>query len=266
MMPLEPFAMTNLNNSTALSNSAVAYDATDKLIEGHAGDFAGGELARLKFLADVASAYVKKELRFTKPEKAKREPHAGDFADYAWKIWNEKRAAKLSAKTGKHVAVRAVDGSRKSELKTILTATVLNPAIVTQAWKIADAIEGEDEKSKPRTYECIVKAAMAQAKPDVMKAKRKLTEAELKTAMLPKESETDEQKSIDAIVKKLGKLAEQFPTHAKVYTSAANALAPIVSLLKGDAARTDFIQKAVAEGYTQQQAADFYDMRFKKAA
>ena len=126
MMPLEPFAMTNLNNSTALSNSAVAYDATDKLIEGH----------------------------------------AGDFADYAWKIWNEKRAAKLSAKTGKHVAVRAVDGSRKSELKTILTATVLNPAIVTQAWKIADAIEGEDEKSKPRTYECIVKAAMAQAKPD----------------------------------------------------------------------------------------------------
>lgn len=252
-------------NSTILSNSAVAYDATDKLIASHAGDFGAGELARLKFLEDVAGAYVKKELRFAAP-KTKREPHAGDFAEYAIGVWNEKRAAKLSAKTGKHVAVRAVDGSRKSELKTILTATVLNPAIVTQAWKIADAIEGEDEKSKPRTYECIVKAAMAQAKPDVMKAKRKLTEGELKSAMLPKESETDETKSLDAIVKKLNKMAEQFPTHAKAYTAAANALAPIVSLLKGDAARADFIQKAVAEGHSAEAAAAFYDAPRKKAA
>ena len=168
-------------NATTLSNSAVAFDATDKLIATHAGDFGSGELARLKFLEDVASAYVKKELRFT-PPKTKREPHAGDFADYAWKVWNEKRAAKLAAKTGKHVAVRAVDGSRKSELKTILTATVLNPAIVTQAWKIADTLEDD---VKIRTYEAIVKAATAQAKPDVLKAKRKLTETELKNSMLP---------------------------------------------------------------------------------
>ena len=255
--------MSNLNASTALSNSAVAFDATDKLIATHAGDFGAGELARLKFLEDVASAYVRKELRFTKPEKAKREPHAGDYAEYAWTVWYEKRAAKLAAKTGKHVAVRAVDGSRKSELKAILTATVLNPAIVTQAWKIADGLEDD---VKIRTYEAIVKAANAQAKPDVMKAKRKLTEAELKTAMLPKESETDETKSLDAIVKKLNKMAEAFPTHAKAYTAAANALAPIVSLLKGDAARADFIQKAVAEGHSAEAAAAFYDAPRKKAA
>ena len=262
MLPLDTFIMTNLNNSTALSNSAVAFDATDKLIASHAGDFGAGELARLNFLADVAKAYVNKELRFTAP-KTKREPHAGDFADYAWNVWNEKRAAKLAAKTGKHVAVRAVDGSRKSELKTILTATVLNPGIVTQAWKIADGLEDD---VKIRTYEAIVKAATAQAKPDVLKAKRKLNETELKNSMLPKESETDETKSLDAIVKKLNKMAEAFPTHAKAYTQAANALAPIVSLLKGDAARADFIQKAVAEGHSAEAAAAFYDAPRKKAA
>ena len=262
MMPLETFVMANLNASTALSNSAVAYDATDKLIATHAGDFGTGELARLKFLEDVANAYVKKELRFA-PPKTKREPHAGDFAEYAISVWNEKRAAKLAARTGKNVAVRAVDGSRKSELKTILTATVLNPAIVPQAWAIANTLDAD---VKIRSYDAIVKAAMAQVRPDVMKAKRKLSEVELRNSMLPKESETDETKSLDAIVKKLGKMAEAFPANAKAYTAAANALAPIVSLLKGDAARADFIQKAVAEGHSAEAAAAFYDAPRKKAA
>jgi hypothetical protein len=249
-------------NTTILSNSAVAFDATDKLIADHAGNFAGGELARLKFLEDVAKAYVAKELRHA-PIKGKRTAHEGDHAEYAITLWNAKRAAKLEAKTGKHVPVRAVDGSRKSELKTILRATVLNPTIVTDAWKASDTIEGD---KKPRTYECIVKAAQAQTADDVMSAKRKLGSDELKSAMLPKESETDETKSLDAIVKKLGKMAEQFPANAKSYLAAAKALAPIVSLLKGDAARAKFIEDAVSEGYTVEQASTFYDMRFKKAA
>jgi hypothetical protein len=248
---------------TNLSNSAVAYDATDKLIEDHAGNFAGGELARLKFLEDVAKAYVAKELRFVPPKGKNAQPHEGHHAEYAIGKWNEKRAAKLAAKSGKHVPVRAVDGSRKSELKTILRATVLRPDIVTAAWKLSDTLTVE---GAPRTYEAIVKAATAQADPDVIKAKRKLTDEELMTAMLPRESEPDEAKSLDAIVKKLGKMAEAFPANAKSYLAAAAALAPIISLLKGDAARAKFIEDAVANGHDAKAAAAFYDAPRQKAA
>jgi hypothetical protein len=249
---------------TTLSNSAVAFDATDKLIAEHAGNFGQGELARLKFLEDVAKAYVAKELRYVAPKGKNAQPHEGHHAEYAIGVWNEKRAAKLSAKSGKHVPVRAVDGSRKSELKTILRATVMRPDIVSVAWKLADTMTDVD--GAPRTYEAIVKAATAQANPDVIKAKRKLSDDELKAAMLPKESEPDEAKSLDAIVKKLGKMAEAFPANAKAYTSAAAALAPIVSLLRGDAARAKFIEDAVANGHDATAAAAFYDAPRKMAA
>lgn len=266
-MPLETFVMTNLNGSTTLSNSAGAYDATDALIAGHAGNFAAGEVARIKFIDDVSSAFVAGTLRFVAPAKGKQ-PDEGHHAEYAIDLWNKKRAARLAAKTGKQVEVRAVDGSRKSELKTILRATRLRKDIVSAAWKISDALAVSDAENfgKLRTYDAILRAAKAQTEADVVKAKYRLTDEDIRAAMSPKASETDEGKSLDAIIKKLGKMAEEFPENAKAYQAAAKALAPIVSILKGDAAREKFIADAVALGHKAEDAAKFYDTPRKAAA
>ena len=256
-----------MTNST-LSNSVPACDATDKLLASHASDFAAGEVSKIKFIEDAAAAFKAGTLRF-EPFKGKRQPHEGDHAEYAIKLWNTKRAAALTekaAKAGKpqQFAVRGVDDSKKSNLRTILRATILRPDFVGHVWKLHATMTNEDRIG--RTYEAIVAAATAQARKEVFDAKTILSDNDLRVAMTKKVSETDEGKSLDALVKKLGKMAETFPENAKAYMAAAKALAPIVSLLKGDAERTAFIESAVAIGHDAKSAAAFYDARHQKAA
>ena len=254
------YTMSNLKSTTALSNSKVAFDATDTKIKDHAANVGNAEVSKVGFLVDVAAAYVAKELRFHTPENAKPDfkPKMGDHAEYAWRLWNAGVAAKLSEKKGKHVAISAVTPAKKSNLVTILRATTLRPDIVTATCNI---LNGLTDEKKPKTYEAIIAAATVQANAKNIKAKKKLTDSELSAAIMAKKPKAGEAGELSALVKKLAKMATDYSDHAAAYNAAAAALNPIVAMIEGNDARTKFFDDAIKGGFTMEAAQAFWNSK-----
>ena len=239
------------------NNMEVAFVNADKVLSDLGAQFAKGLMSRLDFIDKAAALYVAKELRHVTPKGKGKVTHT-HYATHAVDKWNEKQAAQL----GKADMVDAV-ASRVSEVGAVLRATAKRPDIVKFARSIDSALRAADTDGyKLKTYDAVIRVARAQAK-DMNTV---LSEDDARAALMPTESETDEAKSLAAIVKKLTSMAEAFPMNAKSYTAAANALAPIVALLKGDAERAKFIEAAVANGHDAKAAAAFYDAPRQKAA
>lgn len=240
---------------TQLSNQETHFAATDKLLETSALSTAKGDLARLTFMEDATKAYVAQHLR-PKAPKGKRKVNVGDFAEHAIDLWNDRRAAFLSAKKGVHIEARPAEPSRKSDLKFCFQAATVRPDIVSVAWQICNTF---DAKDKLRTYDCIVAAAKLQ----YANMERKLTDSELRGAMVKGEATLNEGKAVQALAKKLKDLAEEFTPHKAVYEAALKALAPLVQLFSGDAARDKFVAAALKHGFTSEQAIVYWKDKSK---
>jgi ribosomal protein L35 len=240
------------------SNSEVAFNNADKILSDLGATAGKGLMAKLDFIAKAAELYVAKELRHVAPKGKGKVTHS-HFAAHAVEKWNEKQTAQLGKAD---VMVEGTVSKLTSEVGAVFRATAKRPDIVPFARGIDSDMRKADKEYSIKTYDAVIKVARAQANDmDNM-----LTEEGARAALTPTASETDETKSLDAIVKKLNKMADEFPANAAAYKAAATALAPIVSLLKGDAERQKFIDAAVLNGHDAKAAAAFYDAPRKKAA
>ena len=249
------------------SNMEVAFANADKILSDLGAQSAKGLMSKLDFIAKAAELYVAKELRHVAPKGKGKVTHV-HHAAHAVDKWNEKQVAQLGKAD---IMVEGTVSKLTSEVGAVLRATAKRPDIVPFARAVDGAMRKADPDYGVKTYDAVIKVARAQANA----MDKVLTEPEARAALTPKESETDEGKSLDAIVKKLTKMAEEFPSHAKAYTKAAEALTSVVTLVRDGAAtaklqtteaRDVFIATAVANGHDAKAAAAFYDAGQKKAA
>ena len=250
----------NLKDTTALSNSEPVKDAADKELINLGAAYADGLMSRLDFVAKVAEFYVAETLRHVAPKGKAKVTHT-HYAEHAVNKWNEKAAPRFTK--GDVMNENSVT-KMTSEVGAVIRALATRKDIVPFARSVDSKMRKADKEYSIKTYDAVIKVARVQANDlDTV-----LTEDKAIAALSPSVTETDQVKTVEAMVKKLGKLAKDFPANASAYETAIAALAPVVVQLKAndktaklqtDEARELFIATAVANGHAADAAAAFYD-------
>jgi hypothetical protein len=237
------------------SNSEVAFDRADKVLADCGARYADGLVSRLDFIEKAAGLHVAKELRHVAPKGKGKVTHT-HFAEHAYNQWVLRASVALKKK-----GIVERETNRISEVGAVLRATAAKPDIVAlgrEADTNCRAALGDEYTVK--TYDAVIKVARAQANDLTVP----LTLNAAIDALRPAEKEFDEAKAVKAVAKALEKLAKE-GSNADAYNGALKILVPLVSLVEGDAARAKFIADCVKNGYTEKDAAAFYDKRAKAA-